>query len=79
MEQANLSVPSNGDGSLADPAVEQALRAARRLLGDEGRIVVRPSGTEPVFRIMAEGPDRTRVDKAAEGVARALSPGRPSA
>ncbi|MCY3989412.1 MAG: hypothetical protein OXF94_12645 [Gammaproteobacteria bacterium] len=42
------------------------------MLGEEGRIVVRPSGTEPVFRIMAEGPDRTRVDQAAEGVAQAL-------
>ncbi|MCY3605819.1 MAG: phosphoglucosamine mutase [Gammaproteobacteria bacterium] len=78
-EQANLSVPSNGDGSLGDPAVEKALRAARRLLGQEGRIVVRPSGTEPVFRIMAEGSDRTSVHRAAEGVAQALSPGRPAA
>ena len=74
MEQANLSVPSNGAGRLEDPAVEKALAAARRLLGEEGRIVVRPSGTEPVVRIMAEGLDRNCVDKAAEGVAQALSP-----
>ena len=78
-EQANLSVPSNGAGSLGDPGVKQALRAARRLLGEQGRIVVRPSGTEPVFRIMVEGSDRKRVDKAAEGVAQALSPARPAA
>ena len=75
MEQANLSVPSNGSGRLADPGVERALRRARQLLGDEGRIVVRPSGTEPVYRIMAEGPDRVRVDEAANGVARALGAG----
>ena len=72
MEQANLSVPSNGPGTLADPEVEVALRAGRELLGDDGRLIVRPSGTEPVFRIMAEGPDRARVDQAAQGVAQAL-------
>ena len=75
LEQANLSVPSNGSGQLADPVVEQALRRARQLLGEEGRIVVRPSGTEPVYRIMAEGPDRVRVDEAANGVAQALGAG----
>ena len=72
MEQANLSVPSNGAGTLADPEVEMAVRAGRELLGADGRLIVRPSGTEPVFRIMAEGPDRARVDQAAEGVAQAL-------
>lgn len=72
MEQANLSVPSNGAGTLADPEVEVAVRAGRELLGADGRLIVRPSGTEPVFRIMAEGPDRARVDQAAEGVAQAL-------
>ena len=49
-----------------------AVRAGRELLGADGRLIVRPSGTEPVFRIMAEGPDRARVDQAAEGVAQAL-------
>ncbi len=78
MEQVNLSVPSNGGGSLADPEVEQALHSARELLGEEGRVVVRPSGTEPVFRIMAEGPDRARVDKAAMSVAQALGTPRTS-
>ena len=75
MEQANLSVPSSGAGTLADPEVEVALRAGRELLGDDGRLIVRPSGTEPVFRIMAEGPDRARVDQAAQGVAQALGAG----
>lgn len=71
-EQASLSVPSNAAGALEDPAVDRAVRKARKLLGEEGRIVVRRSGTEPVVRIMAEGPDRAMVEQAAAGVARAL-------
>ena len=79
MEQANLSVPANGACKLADPEVEKALRAARELLGADGRIVVRPSGTEPVVRIMAEGPNRALVEKAAAHVAQALNSRRASA
>ena len=71
-EQTSLSVPSNGSGALEDPAVGRAVREARKLLGEEGRIVVRRSGTEPVVRVVAEGPDHGRVERAAAGVARAL-------
>ena len=73
IEQTNLSVPANGSGALEHPTVSRAVRRARELLGSEGRIVVRPSGTEPVVRVMAEGPDRASVEQAAAGVARALS------
>ncbi len=72
-EQARLNVPSNGAGALEDPRVDRAVREAHELLGGEGRIVVRPSGTEPVVRVVAEGPDRARVEQAAAGVARALA------
>ena len=71
-EQTSLSVPANGSGSLEHPAVGRAVREARDLLGEEGRIVVRRSGTEPVVRVVAEGPDHARVERAAAGVARAL-------
>ena len=39
------------------PGVRSAVRAAERRLGDRGRVVVRYSGTEPLLRIMIEGPD----------------------
>ena len=74
-EQASLSVPANGSGALEGPGVEEALSRARALLGDEGRVVVRRSGTEPVVRVLAEGPDRAGVERAAAGVAQALSAG----
>ncbi|MDO5116904.1 MAG: phosphoglucosamine mutase [Eggerthellaceae bacterium] len=42
--------------SLADEAVQAAIATADDELGDDGRILVRQSGTEPVIRVMAEAP-----------------------
>ena len=41
----------------AIPAFARAVREAEARLGDEGRLVVRPSGTEPVLRITVEARD----------------------
>ncbi|MGH7095964.1 MAG: hypothetical protein ACREFB_20850, partial [Stellaceae bacterium] len=38
-------------------AVQQAITAGEARLGSEGRLVIRPSGTEPVIRVMAQGED----------------------
>jgi phosphoglucosamine mutase len=46
----------------------KAIRAAERKLGDDGRVLVRWSGTEPKLRVMVEGPSRTRI----EGMAKAI-------
>ena len=52
---------------LADPRFTEVLREAEALLrGGGGRILVRPSGTEPLLRVMAEGPDAAAVASAAE-------------
>lgn len=45
------------------PKVAQAVTWAREKLGVQGRILVRPSGTEPLLRIMAEGPSREEVEE----------------
>ena len=46
-------------------------------LGNHGRLVIRPSGTEPVIRVMAEGDDRdlveTVVDQIVEAVTKAAA------
>ena len=41
----------------ASIAIQEAVSQAERRLGDSGRIVLRPSGTEPVIRVMVEGRD----------------------
>jgi phosphoglucosamine mutase len=43
------------------PLLTQAISAAEKKLGKEGRVLVRWSGTEPKLRLMAEGPDPKRL------------------
>jgi phosphoglucosamine mutase len=51
-----------------DPEIVAAVEDARTRLGRAGRILVRPSGTEPVLRIMVEGPDEGVVAELADGI-----------
>jgi phosphoglucosamine mutase len=51
---------SNGS-PLEDGRVLAAIDAAKAKLGDKGRLLIRPSGTEPVIRVMAEGEDERLV------------------
>ncbi len=47
---------------LEDKRVRKVIEGAQIKLGENGRIVIRPSGTEPVIRVMAEGDDETLVN-----------------
>ena len=58
---------------LKDQRVVEAIASTQATLGTRGRLVIRPSGTEPVIRVMAEGDDRILVEKAVDDVVSALS------
>ncbi|HEY0720450.1 MAG TPA: phosphoglucosamine mutase [Gammaproteobacteria bacterium] len=53
----------------AVPAVQNAVREAESLLGRRGRVLLRPSGTEPLVRVMVEGEDGTQVSQIAHQLA----------
>ena len=52
-----------------DKEIESYLQDKEKKLGEESRIVVRCSGTEPIIRIMIEGPDKDLIEKASKEVA----------
>jgi phosphoglucosamine mutase len=54
-------------------AVITAIASAEKKLGRGGRLLVRPSGTEPVIRVMGEGDDKALVEAAVDDVIEALT------
>lgn len=53
--------------------IKEAVEAAKKVLGDDGRIVVRPSGTEPLIRVMTEGGDISLIDRTADEIAEVIT------
>ncbi|NPV89984.1 MAG: phosphoglucosamine mutase [Firmicutes bacterium] len=52
--------------------VQKSIRRAADLLGDSGRLLVRPSGTEPLVRVMAEGSEERTLRQVIDEVVRAV-------
>jgi phosphoglucosamine mutase len=52
-----------------DRVIQRAIHEAEGRLGEGGRILVRPSGTEPALRVMVEGPDAGLVEELADVIA----------
>ncbi len=62
-----------GEGKpLENNYVKQAIAEAMSRLGEGGRLVIRPSGTEPLIRVMAEGDDETLVHRLVDDLCRAI-------
>src|SRR3954470_16862499 len=58
---------------LKNDAVVTAIESARQRLGNQGRLVIRPSGTEPVIRVMGEGDDRGLVTQGVDDVVEVIT------
>lgn len=52
-----------------DTVLTEAIAEATARLADQGRVLVRPSGTEPALRVMVEGPDEAVVSELADALA----------
>jgi phosphoglucosamine mutase len=57
------NVRISGGKPLEDAHVQQAIADAEAELARNGRLVIRPSGTEPLIRVMAEGDDRAQIER----------------
>lgn len=63
---------ANGSDCTAAAGVREAVKAAETALGKGGRVLLRPSGTEPLLRVMVEGKESDLVRQWAETIARAV-------
>jgi phosphoglucosamine mutase len=72
LPQVLVNVRLAGPPDLQAPAVREAAARAEAALAGRGRVLLRPSGTEPVVRVMVEGEDRAHVQALAESIAAAV-------
>jgi phosphoglucosamine mutase len=74
LPQVLVNVP-NVDKSRAgtDPDVQAAVVAATNRLADTGRVLLRPSGTEPLVRVMVEAESSDTADEVAHALAEVVA------
>ena len=67
--QVMINVPANSAKVMENNAVQSAVRDVDAVLGDKGRVLLRPSGTESLIRVMVEGEDAPQVKRLAAQLA----------
>jgi len=71
--QVLKNVRFSGGKPLESEPIKAAIEDARSRLGNSGRLVIRPSGTEPLIRVMAEADDRVLVEAVVNDIVGAIS------
>ena len=69
----NAKVKNENKGAyLKDNLIGNRIREVENLIGHEGRVLIRPSGTEPLVRVMLEGKDQEELEKLANDLAQLI-------
>ncbi|MDT8265191.1 phosphoglucosamine mutase, partial [Roseomonas sp. DSM 102946] len=63
LPQKLVNLRHSGGDPLTNPLVIEAIRAAEADLGARGRLLIRPSGTEPLIRVMVEAEEASMVER----------------
>lgn len=71
LPQVMINVPTDGGKVDVDShaGIQSAIKTAEAELGDDGRVLLRPSGTEPLIRVMVEGKSAQQVKTVCENLA----------
>jgi phosphoglucosamine mutase len=73
LPQRLKNVRYNGRSPLHDPRVQRDIAAAEARLSNGGRLLIRPSGTEPLIRVMAEGEDEELVAQVVDSLCETIA------
>jgi phosphoglucosamine mutase len=73
LPQVLKNVRYRGGKPLEHQNVQSAIESAQQRLNGHGRLVIRPSGTEPVIRVMGEGDDKAMIEEIVDGIVDALT------
>lgn len=73
LPQTMINVLLERDINIHTESIQRAVQAAEQQLGENGRVLLRKSGTEPVVRVMVEGSDADQVQQLAEQLSAQLA------
>lgn len=72
LPQTLINVPQVDKSRTDDPVLQQAITQAKQELGSRGRVLLRPSGTEPLVRIMVEAATQQQADQVGQRLAQVV-------
>jgi phosphoglucosamine mutase len=73
LPQVTKNVRYRNGKPLEDATVVSAIASATQRLNGQGRVIVRPSGTEPVIRVTGEGDDHNLIEEVVDGIVDAVT------